>query len=69
MSAWRLNIGSSEIAAPRRPGCNSRCCGKKWPLAVPVERQDVGPLAIGVAREIGAAMGWSLPYTLGALHR
>ena len=42
---------------------------EKWPLAFPVKHQDVRPLAIGVAREVAAAMGWSLPYTLGVLGR
>jgi sRNA-binding protein len=37
------------------------------PLAFPVQHQDVRPLAMGVAREVAAAMGWSLPYTLGVL--
>ena len=40
---------------------------EKWPLAFPAQDQDVRPLAIGAAREIAAAMGWSLPYTLGVL--
>jgi hypothetical protein len=40
---------------------------KKWPLAFPVKQQDVRPLAIGAAAEIGTAMGWSHPYTLGVL--
>jgi sRNA-binding protein len=39
----------------------------KWPLAFPLEQQDVRPLATGAAREIAAAMDWSLPYTLGVL--
>ena len=30
---------------------------EKWPLAFPVEHQDVRPLAIGTAREIAATMG------------
>jgi sRNA-binding protein len=38
----------------------------KWPLAFPLEQQDVRPLATGAAREIAAAME-SLPYTLGVL--
>jgi sRNA-binding protein len=42
---------------------------EKWPLAFPVQQQDVRPLAIGAAAEIGTAMGWSLPYTLGVLGR
>jgi sRNA-binding protein len=42
---------------------------EKWPLAFPVQHQDVRPLAMGVARQIVAAMGWSLPYTLGVLGR
>jgi sRNA-binding protein len=39
----------------------------EWPLAFPTDDQDVRPLAIGAAREIAGAMGWSLPYTLGVL--
>jgi sRNA-binding protein len=39
----------------------------RWPLAFPLEQQDVRPLAIGAARKIAAAMDWSLPYTLGVL--
>jgi sRNA-binding protein len=38
-----------------------------WPLAFPVKHQDVRPLAMGVARQVAAAMGWSFPYTLGVL--
>jgi sRNA-binding protein len=34
-----------------------------------VQHQDVRPLAMGVARQVAAAMGWSLPYTLGVLGR
>ena len=40
---------------------------EKWPPAFPVKDQDVRPLAIGAPGEIAAAMGWSLPYTLGVL--
>jgi sRNA-binding protein len=40
---------------------------ERWPLAFPAEHQDVRPLAIGAAGQIAAAMGWSLPYTLGVL--
>jgi sRNA-binding protein len=42
---------------------------EKWPLAFPVKPQDVRPLAMGVARQVAAAVGWSLPYTLGVLGR
>jgi sRNA-binding protein len=42
---------------------------EKWPLAFPTKHEDVRPLAMGVARQIAAAMGWSLPYTLGVLTR
>jgi len=42
---------------------------EKWPLAFPANEQDVRPLAVGAAREIAAAIGWSLPYTLGVLVR
>ena len=42
---------------------------EKWPLAFPVKHQDVRPLAMGVARQVAAAMCWSLPYTLGVLGR
>ncbi len=40
---------------------------EKWPLAFPIKHQDVRPLMIGATREIAAAMGWSLPFTLGVL--
>jgi sRNA-binding protein len=40
---------------------------EKWPLAFPVRRQDVRPLAMGTAGQVAATMGWSLPYTLGVL--
>src|SRR5580700_3786577 len=40
---------------------------ERWPLAFPTTNQDVRPLSIGAAREIAAAMGWPLPYTLGVL--
>jgi hypothetical protein len=42
---------------------------EKWPLAFPARPHDIRPLAIGAAGEIAAAMGWSLPYTLGVLSR
>jgi hypothetical protein len=42
---------------------------EKWPLAFPVNDQDVRPLAVDATDEIAAAMGWSLPYTLGVLSR
>src|SRR5271170_993599 len=42
---------------------------EKWPIAFPVKHEDVRPLAIGATGEIAAAMGWSLPYTLGVLGR
>jgi len=40
---------------------------EKWPRAFPVDDRDLRPLSSNVAREISAAMGWSLPYTLGVL--
>jgi sRNA-binding protein len=40
---------------------------ERWPIAFPTEHEDVRPLAMGVARQIAAAVGWSLPYTLGVL--
>jgi sRNA-binding protein len=42
---------------------------EKWPLAFPVKHQDVRPLAMGVARQVATALGWSHPYTLGVLGR
>ena len=41
--------------------------GSSASTAVPVKHQDVRSLAMGVARQVTAAMGWSLPYTLGVL--
>jgi hypothetical protein len=34
---------------------------EKWPFAFPEKHQEVRPLVLGAAREIAAAMGWSLP--------
>jgi sRNA-binding protein len=42
---------------------------KKWPLAFPLNDQDVRPLAVDATHEIAAVMGWSYPYTLGVLSR
>ena len=36
-------------------------------MLFPLKLDDVRPLAEGASREIAAAMGWSLPYTLGVL--
>jgi sRNA-binding protein len=40
---------------------------ERWPLAFPVNGEDVRPLAISATNEIAGAMGWSRPYTLGVL--
>jgi sRNA-binding protein len=40
---------------------------ERWPLAFPAKDHDIRPLAIGTPSEVAAAMGWSLPYTLGVL--
>jgi hypothetical protein len=40
---------------------------ERWPLAFPVQHQDICPLALGVAHQVAAGMGWSLPYTLSVL--
>jgi hypothetical protein len=37
---------------------------ERWPLAFPVQNQDIRPLALGVAHHVAAGMGWSLPYTI-----
>jgi sRNA-binding protein len=42
---------------------------ERWPLAFPTEHEDVRPLAMGAARQVAAAMSWSLPYTLGVVAR
>jgi sRNA-binding protein len=42
---------------------------EKWPLAFPAKPHNIRPLTIGATGEIAAAMGWSLPYTLGVLGR
>jgi sRNA-binding protein len=39
----------------------------KWPLAFPVKNHEVRPLAIGVAKEVAAAMDWPLWYAIGVL--
>ena len=40
---------------------------EKWPLAFPVQHQDVRPLALGTVGQIAEAMGWTIPYTIGVL--
>ena len=39
----------------------------KWPLAFPVEDQEVRPLTTALVREVAAAMDWSLAYTHGVI--
>ena len=34
---------------------------ERWPIAFPTKHEDVRPLAMGVAREVAAAMSWSRP--------
>ena len=38
---------------------------ERWPLAFPVQAQDVRPLAMGVANQLAETMGWSLSYSVG----
>src|SRR3974377_314346 len=40
---------------------------EKWPIAFPFKSDEVRPLTVGAVGEIAAAMGWSVPYTLGVL--
>ena len=40
---------------------------ERWPLAFPVQAQDVRPLAMGVANQIAEITGWSLSYSVGVL--
>jgi sRNA-binding protein len=40
---------------------------EKWPIAFPVKSDEVRPLTVSAVGEIAAAMGWSVPYTLGVL--
>jgi sRNA-binding protein len=40
---------------------------ERWPLAFPIQAQDVRPLALGVAHQVAPEMGWSIPYTLSVL--
>jgi sRNA-binding protein len=40
---------------------------ERWPLAFPVQRRDVRPLALGTVGQIAEAMHWSVPYTIGVL--
>ena len=42
---------------------------ERWPLAFPVQHQDIRPLELGVAHQVATGMGWSLPYTLSVLRR
>ena len=40
---------------------------ERWPLAFPIVRADVRPLAIGSHKVIADAMGWGVAFTLGVL--
>ena len=40
---------------------------ERWPLAFPIARADVRPLAIGSHNVIADAMGWGVAFTLGVL--
>jgi sRNA-binding protein len=40
---------------------------ERWPLAFPIARADVRPLAIGSHEVIADAMGWGVAFTLGVL--
>ena len=40
---------------------------ERWPIAFPVKSDEVRPLTVGAVGEIAAALGWSVPYTLGVL--
>jgi sRNA-binding protein len=51
----------------REAGQQLEVLRERWPLAFPLQAQDVRPLALGIAGQIAAAMGWSLPYTLSVL--
>jgi sRNA-binding protein len=42
-----------------------QCFGR--PIAFPVKSDEVRPLTVSAVGEIAAAMGWSVPYTLGVL--
>jgi hypothetical protein len=68
---WEATMSSPDQIERNRGTKDSRqqlaVLREKWPLAFPALDQDVRPLTIGAAREIAAAMGWSLPYTLGVL--
>jgi sRNA-binding protein len=64
--------GRSPAGDGRRPPGrhgNGLVASLHAPLAFPAEHQDVRPLAMGAARQVATAMGWSLPYTLGVLGR
>src|ERR1700683_3597258 len=40
---------------------------ERWPLAFPIARADVRPLAIGSHKVIAGAVGWGVAFTLGVL--
>jgi hypothetical protein len=40
---------------------------ERWPLAFPIARADVRPLAIGSHEVIADAMGWGVAFTLGVV--
>jgi hypothetical protein len=53
---------SSSYRIERDSGINRQQLAElreKWPLAFPVNDQDVRPLALDATHEIAAVMGWS----------
>jgi sRNA-binding protein len=51
----------------REAGQQLEVLRERWPLAFPVQTQDVRPLALGIASRVAETMSWSLPYTLSVL--
>ena len=54
-------------SAKKEAGQQLEVLRERWPLAFPVQAQDVRPLAMGVANQIAETMGWSLSYSVGVL--
>ena len=64
-------MASENVIERKRGAVESRervtSLRERWPLAFPIARADVRPLAIGSHKVIADAMGWGVAFTLGVL--
>ena len=71
-SRWQRGRSGSSLALRSARGTKEAArqlavLRERWPIAFPVKSDEVRPLTVGAVGEIAAALGWSVPYTLGVL--